>query len=148
MQEERESWPTYSEMMVTVGHSPSSKSHVPEDYQVLLGSTQLYQPKQHARKMSVNRIIMHPDFEKFHPFGNDIAMLQLHLPVNFTSYISPACLPSPGIQLPSHLSCWITGWGMLSEDSEGVLERLWDESGKGEREEEKRKGEERGRKNS
>lgn len=35
---------------------------------------------------------------------------------------------------------------MLSEDSEGVWERLWDESGEGEREEGKRKEEERGRK--
>lgn len=136
----RESWPTHSEMMVTVGHSPSSKSSAPKDYQVLLGSTQLYQHTQHAQKMSVNRIIMHPDFEKFHPFGNDIAMLQLHLPVNFTFYVSPACLPTPGLQLPSHSSCWITGWGMLSEDSERVWEWLWDENGEGEREEGKRRG--------
>ncbi|XP_036186622.1 putative serine protease 47 [Myotis myotis] len=104
--------------LVSTAHCFLNKTSAPEDYQVLLGSTQLYQHTQHARKMSVNRIIMHPDFEKFHPFGNDIAMLQLHLPVNFTSYISPACLPTPGIQLPSHLSCWITGWGMLSEDKQ------------------------------
>lgn len=109
-------------MMMTVGLSSSSKSHAPEDYQVLLGSTQLYQPTQHTRKMSVSRIITHPDFEKLHPFGNGIAMLQVHVPVNFTSYISPACLPTAGMQLPSHLSCWITGWGMLSEDSKGVWE--------------------------
>lgn len=127
------------------GPFPLSKSSAPEDYQVLLGSTQLYQHTQHTQKMSVNRIIMHPDFEKFHSFGNDIAMLQLHLPVNFTSYISPACLPTPGLQLPSHSSCWITGWGMLSEDSERVWERLWDKSGEGEREDGKRRGEERDR---
>lgn len=108
--------------MVTVSPSSSSKSHAPEDYLVMLGSTQLYQHTQHTRKMYVSRIITHPDFEKFHAFGNDIAMLQLHLPVNFTSYISPACLPTPGVQLPIYQSCWITGWGMLSEDSEGVWE--------------------------
>ncbi|KAF6126604.1 serine protease 47 [Phyllostomus discolor] len=102
--------------LVSTAHCFLNKSHFPEDYQILLGTTQLYQHTQHTQKMAVNRIIMHPDFEKFHPFGSDIAMLQLHLPVNFTSYISPACLPNPGVQLPSHLSCWITGWGMLSED--------------------------------
>lgn len=112
----------HTEMVVTVGPSSSSKSHAPEDYQVLLGSTRLYQHTQHTRKMSVSRIITHPDFEKFHPFGNDIAMLQLHVPVNFTSYISPTCLPTPAMQMPSHLSCWITGWRMLSEESEGVWE--------------------------
>lgn len=119
-------------MMLTVAPFSSSKSHFPEDYQILLGTTQLYQHTQHTQKMSVNRIIMHPDFEKFHPFGSDIAMLQLHLPVNFTSFISPACLPIPGMQLHSHSSCWITGWGMLSEDSEGVWERWVGESREGE----------------
>lgn len=109
-------------MIVTVGPSSSSKSHAPEDYQVVLGNTQLYQHTQHTRKMPVIQIVTHPDFEKLHPFGNDIAMLQLHVPVNFTSYISPACLLTPDMQLPGHLSCWITGWGMLSEDSEGVRE--------------------------
>ncbi|XP_014386189.1 PREDICTED: putative serine protease 47, partial [Myotis brandtii] len=104
--------------LVSTAHCFLNKSGAPEDYQVLLGSTQLYQHTQNARKMSVNRIIMHPDFEKFHPFGDDIAMLQLHLPVNFTSYISPACLPAPGMLPSRHSSCWITGWGMLSEDKQ------------------------------
>lgn len=100
--------------------SSTSKSHDPADYQVLLGSTQLYQHTQHTQEISLSRIIVHPDFEKRHPFGSDIVMLQLHLPLNFTPYIAPACLPSPGMQLSGNLSCWITGWGMLSEDSEGV----------------------------
>ncbi|CAK7302462.1 Putative serine protease 47 [Vulpes lagopus] len=94
------------------------KSHDPADYQVLLGSTQLYQHTQHTQEISLSRIIMHPDFEKRHPFGSDIVMLQLHLPLNFTPYIAPACLPSPGMQLSGNLSCWITGWGMLSEDKQ------------------------------
>nr|KAF6433901.1 hypothetical protein HJG59_008946 [Molossus molossus] len=103
--------------LVSTAHCFINRSHAPENYEILLGSTQLYQHTQHAQMMSVNRIIMHPDFEKFHPFGNDIVMLQLHLPVNFTSYISPACLPTPGMQLPIYSSCWITGWGMLNEDT-------------------------------
>ncbi|KFO38586.1 Putative serine protease 47, partial [Fukomys damarensis] len=88
------------------------------DYQVLLGNTELYQQTQHTQKIFVSKIIIHPDFEKFHPFGSDIAMLQLHLPVNVSPYVIPVCLPAPDMQLPSHTSCWITGWGMLTEDSE------------------------------
>lgn len=110
----------------------ASKSRAPADYRVLLGSTQLNQPSQHAREMSLSRIIVHPDFEKRHPFGSDIVMLQLRLPVNLTSYIAPACLPSPGMQLSSSSSCWITGWGMLSEDSEGVQGRQAGEGRRGE----------------
>ncbi|XP_023973677.1 putative serine protease 47, partial [Physeter macrocephalus] len=92
------------------------KSQALETYQVVLGSTQLHQHTQHTREMSLSRIITHPDFEKLHPFGSDIAMLQLLFPVNFTSYIIPACLPVPGVQLPSNSSCWISGWGMLNEE--------------------------------
>lgn len=109
-----------------------SKSHAPADYRVLLGSTQLYQHTPHTRELSLGRIIVHPDFEKHHPFGSDIVMLQLRLPVKLTAYIAPACLPSPSLQLSSNLSCWITGWGMLSEDREGVWEMQAGEGCRGE----------------
>nr|XP_042134585.1 putative serine protease 47 isoform X1 [Peromyscus maniculatus bairdii] len=112
-----------SHWLVSTAHCFLNKSQAPGDYQVLLGNTQLYQRTQHTQKMSVNRIIKHPDFEKFHSFGSDIAMLQLCLPVNFTSYVVPACLPPKDTQLLNYTSCWITGWGMLSEDSKG--KRSW-----------------------
>nr|KAF6495872.1 hypothetical protein HJG63_010204 [Rousettus aegyptiacus] len=70
--------------------------------------------------MTVNRIIVHSDFNRRHFMGSDIALLQLHLSVNFTSHILPACLPEPTTDLPSHTSCWITGWGMVTEDG-----RFW-----------------------
>ncbi|XP_017908262.1 PREDICTED: putative serine protease 47 [Capra hircus] len=107
-----------SSWLLSTAHCFLKKSKAPENYRVLLGSTQLYQHTPQTREVSVSRIITHPDFEKLHPFGSDIAMLQLLFPVNFTSYIIPACLPVPGMKLPSNSSCWITGWGMLNEESE------------------------------
>ncbi|XP_025711170.1 serine protease 40 isoform X2 [Callorhinus ursinus] len=56
------------------------------------------------------------EFNKRYFMGSDIALLQLHLSVNFTSHILPACLPGPTTKLPIHSSCWITGWGMITED--------------------------------
>ncbi|OBS75739.1 hypothetical protein A6R68_17808 [Neotoma lepida] len=93
-----------SHWLVSTAHCFRNKSQAPGDYQVLLGNTQLYQKTQHTQKMSVNRIIKHPDFEKFHAFGSDIAMLQLRLPVNFTSYVVPACLPPKDTQLLNNTS--------------------------------------------
>ncbi|XP_006156679.1 putative serine protease 47 [Tupaia chinensis] len=107
-----------SHWLLSTAHCFLNKSQAPEKYQILLGNTQLYSQTQHSQKISVNQIIIHPDFEKFHAFGSDIAMLQLSQPVNFTSYVVPACLPSLDLQLPSHASCWITGWGMLTEDTQ------------------------------
>ncbi|XP_055283678.1 putative serine protease 47 [Moschus berezovskii] len=107
-----------SSWLLSTAHCFLKKSKAPENYRVLLGSTQLYQHTPQTQEVSVSRIITHPDFEKLHPFGSDIAMLQLLFPVNFTSYIIPACLPVPGMKVPSNSSCWITGWGMLDEESE------------------------------
>ncbi|XP_058429505.1 putative serine protease 47 isoform X2 [Marmota monax] len=101
--------------LLSTAHCFLNKSQAPQDYEVLLGNTQLYQHTQHTQKMLVNQIITHPDFEKLYVFGSDIAMLQLHLPVNFTPYVVPVCLPHADMQLPSQTSCWITGWGRLSE---------------------------------
>ncbi|GAB5575559.1 serine protease 40-like [Prionailurus iriomotensis] len=91
-------------------------SHEPSDYQVLLGYHQLQHPTEHSRQMTVYRVIVHNDFNKRYYMGSDIALLQLHLSVNFTSHILPACLPGPTMKLPLHNSCWITGWGMITED--------------------------------
>uniref|UniRef100_UPI004038C73F putative serine protease 47 n=1 Tax=Callospermophilus lateralis TaxID=76772 RepID=UPI004038C73F len=101
--------------LLSTAHCFLNKSQAPQDYEVLLGNTQLYQHTQHTQKMLVSQIITHPDFEKLYVFGSDIAMLQLHLPVNFTPYVVPVCLPHADMQLPSQTSCWITGWGRLSE---------------------------------
>ncbi|XP_032325013.1 putative serine protease 47 [Camelus ferus] len=119
-----------SRWLVSAAHCFLKKSQFLENYRVLLGNTQLYQHTRHTQKIPVSQIIVYPDFDKFHPFGNDIAMLQLLFPVNFTSYIIPACLPAPCMQLPSNSSCWITGWGMLSEERP-LLEPFRLQEGKG-----------------
>ncbi|XP_043747204.1 putative serine protease 47 [Cervus elaphus] len=106
-----------SSWLLSTAHCFLNKPKAPESYRVLLGSTQLYQHGPQTREVPVSRIITHPDFEKLHPFGSDIAMLQLPSPVNFTSSIVPACLPVPGMKLPRNSSCWITGWGMLNEET-------------------------------
>ncbi|XP_031214381.1 putative serine protease 47 isoform X2 [Mastomys coucha] len=115
-----------SHWLVSTAHCFLNKSQAPEDYEVLLGNNQLYQETKHTQKISVNHIINHPDFEKFHSFGSDIAMLQLRLPVNFTSYVVPACLPSKDTQLSNHTSCWITAKLLppfsLQEGEVGIIE--------------------------
>ncbi|XP_004695809.1 PREDICTED: putative serine protease 47 [Condylura cristata] len=106
-----------AQWLLSTAHCFVNKSQALKDYRVVLGSTRLFEPTKHTQKMAVSGIIIHPDFEKYHAFGSDIAMLQLYLPVSFTSYVVPACLPAPGVLLPSNVSCWITGWGMLTEDT-------------------------------
>lgn len=52
-------------------------------------------------------------------FDYDIAVLELKEPLVFTDTIAPICLPAPTHVFPTGMSCYVTGWGLLSEA--GVL---------------------------
>uniref|UniRef100_A0A3Q2R305 Peptidase S1 domain-containing protein n=1 Tax=Fundulus heteroclitus TaxID=8078 RepID=A0A3Q2R305_FUNHE len=58
---------------------------------------------------AVSQIISHPDY--YFGFDNDIALLKLSVPVNFTSYISPVCLAASNSTFYSGVKSWVTGWG-------------------------------------
>ncbi|KAL0180381.1 hypothetical protein M9458_025823, partial [Cirrhinus mrigala] len=47
-------------------------------------------------------------------FLNDIALLRLSEPVNFTNYISPICLAANDSVFHDGTTCWTTGWGETS----------------------------------
>lgn len=52
----------------------------------------------------------HPDYD-FLTIDNDICLLQLAAPVNFTDEISPVCLASRNSTFHSGTSSWVIGWG-------------------------------------
>ncbi|MEJ1285227.1 protein tyrosine phosphatase non-receptor type 18 [Cricetulus griseus] len=97
---------------------PSNRSQKPSDYRVLLGYHKLGSPTKYSRQMTVNAIIFHENFNKFYLQRNDIVLMQLHKPVTYSSHILPACVPENTTKVSLGSSCWISGWGMLTEDSE------------------------------
>ncbi|XP_063074498.1 serine protease 33-like [Engraulis encrasicolus] len=64
----------------------------------------------HEVTRGVKLIIRHPDFDPS-TFTNDIALVKLREPVEFTDYIQPICLASNGSAFPPRTTCWTTGWG-------------------------------------
>lgn len=46
--------------------------------------------------------------------SNDIALIKLESPVEFTDAIMAACLPTGGFLLPHNEPCYVTGWGRVS----------------------------------
>ncbi|XP_042591975.1 uncharacterized protein LOC109055827, partial [Cyprinus carpio] len=58
----------------------------------------------------IRSIIPHPDYDPSW-FDNDIALLRLSEPVNFTSDISPICLAANDSVFHNGTICWATGWG-------------------------------------
>ncbi|XP_029311636.1 chymotrypsin-like protease CTRL-1 [Cottoperca gobio] len=64
---------------------------------------------------NLSKIIIHPDYNNT-TFNNDIALLKLSSPVNFTDYIKPICLASNSSQFHNSTLCWTTGWGRLGKN--------------------------------
>lgn len=72
----------------------------------------------------VPQAITHPSWNPT-TFNNDLTLLKLASPAQYTTHISPVCVASPNEALPAGLKCATTGWGRLS----GVGRNLGKRSG-------------------
>ncbi|XP_063285649.1 serine protease 27-like [Pelobates fuscus] len=80
-------------------------------YRIYLGAYQLSNLQDpNVVSIGIKQIIKHPDFQ-YEGSSGDIALVELEVAVQYTSYILPICLPSPTINLPEGTTCWSTGWG-------------------------------------
>lgn len=64
---------------------------------------------------SVAEVIRHPDYDNT-PNNNDVALLRLSSPVEFTNHIRPVCLAADGSVFNAGTTCWVTGWGTIRSD--------------------------------
>ncbi|XP_006244780.1 serine protease 40 isoform X2 [Rattus norvegicus] len=92
------------------------RSLKPSDYRILLGYNELSNPSNYSRQMTLSKVIVHEDYNKLHSQEKDIVLIQLHLPVRYSSHIFPVCVPDQTTKEPSDESCWISGWGMVTDD--------------------------------
>lgn len=81
---------------------------------VKLGANNRDVQEQTQRIASVETIHSHTDHVYFQ--ANDIALLQLETPVNYTDYIQPVCLPEKDEVLPLYSTCYTVGWGKTMWD--------------------------------
>ncbi|XP_070533440.1 transmembrane protease serine 9-like [Ptychodera flava] len=74
-----------------------------------------------ARYRGVERpfkaIHIHPDYVSTTD-DNDIAMVELTQPIDFTDLIRPVCLPTKETVLEPGTVCYVTGWGATVEDGD------------------------------
>uniref|UniRef100_UPI003AAEF9CF chymotrypsin-like protease CTRL-1 n=1 Tax=Centroberyx gerrardi TaxID=166262 RepID=UPI003AAEF9CF len=59
----------------------------------------------------VERAVCHPHYDDS-SLDNDICLLELESPVNFTDYISPVCLAASNSSFHNGTESWVTGWGL------------------------------------
>uniref|UniRef100_A0A3Q1H8N6 Peptidase S1 domain-containing protein n=1 Tax=Anabas testudineus TaxID=64144 RepID=A0A3Q1H8N6_ANATE len=81
---------------------------------VVLGSQTLITSSSYEQLRTVTQIIIHPGFDSS-TFDNDISLLKLSSPVNFTTYVLPVCLAASNSSFYSSTSSWATGWGVTED---------------------------------
>ncbi|KAF7659526.1 hypothetical protein LDENG_00295870 [Lucifuga dentata] len=86
---------------------------IPSFYTLYMGRLTQTGLNPHEVNRSVSQIIAHPDYNNS-LFNNDIALMKLSSPVNFTNFISPICLASNASLFHNSTACWATGWGRLT----------------------------------
>ncbi|NWX89097.1 TM11C protease, partial [Nothoprocta ornata] len=80
--------------------------------------TLLRPPKQ---KRFVRNIIIHEGYsDHLHNHEDDVALVELASPIKFTSDVHSVCLPEASHEFPDNASCFVTGWGALSNDGYSV----------------------------
>ncbi|KAM4606089.1 suppressor of tumorigenicity 14 protein homolog [Polymixia lowei] len=70
-----------------------------------------------AATRPIRRILLHPQYDQF-TSDYDIALLELSAPVFFNDVVQPVCVPASSHAFTTGTSCFVTGWGVLTEDGE------------------------------
>ncbi|XP_072047063.1 chymotrypsinogen B-like [Amphiura filiformis] len=68
----------------------------------------------YEQERNVTRVIIHPAYTYFDD-RNDIALLQLESPVEFSDYVRPACVATDLNELSTYTNCMAAGWGRTLE---------------------------------
>nr|XP_015823053.2 chymotrypsin-C isoform X2 [Nothobranchius furzeri] len=83
------------------------------EYRVALGKHNLVEEAEEGSVfMGTSNIIVHEKWSSLF-IRNDIALIKLEAPVDFSDTIMAACLPADGFILPHNESCYVTGWGRV-----------------------------------
>ncbi|KAK2814863.1 hypothetical protein Q7C36_023129 [Tachysurus vachellii] len=70
-----------------------------------------------AATRQIRRIVQHTQYDQF-TSDYDIALLELSAPVFFNDLVQPVCVPAPSHAFTSGTNCFVTGWGVLTEEGE------------------------------
>ncbi|XP_026207703.1 polyserase-2-like [Anabas testudineus] len=83
-------------------------------WQVFLSRHNLQGTVPNEVSRAVAEIIVHPNYDRG-TNNNDLALLRLSSPVQFTDHIRPVCLAASGSVFNNGTMSWVTGWGTIKE---------------------------------
>ncbi|XP_059118562.1 chymotrypsin-like protease CTRL-1 [Peromyscus eremicus] len=85
----------------------------PGQHFVVLGEYDRSSNAEPVQVLSISKAITHPSWNPT-TMNNDVTLLKLASPAQYTRRISPVCLASSNEALPAGLTCVTTGWGRTS----------------------------------
>ncbi|XP_026990555.2 serine protease 27 [Tachysurus fulvidraco] len=83
-------------------------------YHLYMGRYQLNGANQFETMREVKRVVVAQGYSTPQE-GNDVALVELSSPLNWTSYIQPVCLPNANFLFNVGTMCYVTGWGNTQE---------------------------------
>lgn len=90
-----------------------------KNWKVSLGRQNLQGENPDEVSLTLAKIILHPNYDSG-TLNNDIALLRLSSPVQFTDYIRPVCLAGGSSVFNSGTDSWVTGFGTVDEGGESA----------------------------
>uniref|UniRef100_A0A8C5DLB8 Haptoglobin n=1 Tax=Gouania willdenowi TaxID=441366 RepID=A0A8C5DLB8_GOUWI len=64
-----------------------------------------------SKEVTVEKVVLHPRFQNYSDWDNDLALIQLKSPVVISDKVTPIPLPERGQDLAVHGSGAVAGWG-------------------------------------
>lgn len=92
-------------------------------FDMYVGLVNLKVAGRHTQWFEVNKVILHPTYEMYHPIGGDVALVQLKTRIVFSDSVLPVCIAPPDVNL-QNLTCWATGWGLSSRKGKRMKFRV------------------------
>jgi len=106
------------EWVLTAAHCAADASEM----LVMLGAHNVRDASEEGRmELTTTDFFTHPGWSQI-SLHNDLALVHLPQPVNFTSEISPVCLPSysEAGEAFAHLEAWASGWGKPTDSADSI----------------------------
>ncbi|XP_066216681.1 ovochymase-2 [Saccopteryx leptura] len=110
--------------VITAAHCVANRNTA-STLNVIAGKHDLSQTEPGEQNLTIESIIIHPNFSIKKPMNYDIALLKMAGTFHFGQFMGPVCLPEPGEQFKAGLICTTAGWGRLTED--GILPQVLQE---------------------
>jgi len=123
-----------SDILVTAAHCVTKEETMatkpeafqPDQFSVVAGNHKKTKYDFGETHRQASGVRFHPNF-KFTPTGgavNDLALIKLDSPIDFSDTIRPICLPAPGEALPIGKTCIAAGWGRNNSKTGDTAENL------------------------